>query len=389
MGQAAGLTGTDSRCQGGRSVTIGCFMVRRSFLALVACAAALPADGSEEKLVGGPFVVHAGPRAATVVWVTQAGEARLGTDPKELREASPSLRVHKAGFTNLKPGQKYYYDVLGRDEGKGSFKTAPTGPASFQFVVYGDTRTRHALHQRIVDAVVKVEPDFVLHTGDLVADGTNTSQWPVFFQIERELLRKTVFFPALGNHERNSRHFYEFFDITTPYYSFDWGSAHFTILNSDLGNAAESEQAKERFWAEQLRWLEEDLTAHRKADFRFVAMHHPPFTAVKRRQGPNPHLTAMVPLFEQYRVAAVFLGHDHNYQHHLKNGVRYIVTGGGGAPLYPVDAPIEGITQKVESTEHYVRVCIEGDRAVMEAVALDGHLIDRIELGPAPPNIKQ
>jgi phosphodiesterase/alkaline phosphatase D-like protein len=59
-------------------------------------------------------------------------------------------------------------DALGRDEGRGSFKTAPSGPADFQFVVYGDTRTRHDMHRRVVAAVIKHGiPDFVMHTGDL------------------------------------------------------------------------------------------------------------------------------------------------------------------------------------------------------------------------------
>jgi len=195
------------------------------------------------------------------------------------------------------------------------------------------------------------------------------------------LLRKTVFFPVLGNHERNSRDFYEFFDVTTPYYSFDWGEAHFTVLNSDLGNAAESKEAREKFWAEQLRWLEEDLATHQNMPLRFVAMHHPPFTAVKKRQKGDKPVMDMVPLFEKYKVSAVLNGHDHNYQHHLKNGVHYIVTGGGGAPLYPVDAPLKGITLKVERIEHFVRVKVEGSHAVLEAVALDGRIIDTLELG--------
>jgi len=38
-------------------------------------------------------------------------------------------------------------------------------------------------------------PDFVMHTGDLVADGNDSGMWPVFFDIERELLRKSAFFP--------------------------------------------------------------------------------------------------------------------------------------------------------------------------------------------------
>ena len=348
-------------------------------LTVALCAATLAQAG--EKLVGGPFVVHDTSKSATVVWIVKGADLGVGLSPDAYSTTTSSLRAEKVSLTNLKPATTYYYNVLGTEEGKGSFKTAPSGPASFMFVVYGDTRTRHELHKRIADAIAKTSPDFVVHTGDLVSNGTDTAQWPIFFSIERDLLRKTAFFPVLGNHERNCREFYEFFDATTPYYAFDWGSAHFTVLNSDLGNIALSEEAKERFWAEQLRWLEDDLKAHQKADFRFVTMHHPPFTAVKKRQGGNPQVQPMVPLFEKYNVTAVFNGHDHNYQHHLKNGVHYIVTGGGGAPLYPVDAPLKGITVKVASTENYVRIKVDGAKAHVEAIALDGHLIDRIELG--------
>jgi hypothetical protein len=40
--------------------------------------------------------------------------------------------------------------------------------------------------------------------------------------------------------------------------------------------------------------------------------------------------------------------------------VHYLITGGGGAPLYDVDKPPEGITQKVISTEHFVSVKVTG-----------------------------
>jgi 3',5'-cyclic AMP phosphodiesterase CpdA len=333
-----------------------------------------------ETWVGGPYVVNVGPRSATVVWVVPATEVKLGTEPGKLTQAAASLRAEKVTYSGLKPGTTYYYDVGGRDEGKGQFKTAPVGDASFKFVVYGDTRTRHDMHRRVIEAVQKAEPDFIVHTGDLVADGSDTTHWPFFFSIERELLRKAAFFPSLGNHERNNPQFYDFFQVRTPYYSFDWGQAHFTILNSDLGNAALSRSAREQFWTEQTRWLEQDLERSQKAAFRFVAMHHPPFTAVKRRQGGNREVQALVPIFEKYRATVVFGGHDHNYQHHFKDGVRYVVTGGGGAPLYEVDGAMEGLTQKVESTEHFVQVKVDGSKARLEAVALDGRLIDQIEV---------
>ena len=261
--------------------------------------------------------------------------------------------------------------MLGNEAGRGAFKTPPAGAAEFKFVVYGDTRSRHDMHQRVIDAMVKTEPDFVIHTGDLVADGLDTAQWPRFFSIERELLRKTVFFPVLGNHERNSPHYFEFFDMKKPYYSFDWGTAHFSLLDTGI---AQSE------WDEQARWFEADLERAAKADFRFVIFHHPPYTAVKRRQGDGGRPRGLVPLMEKHKVQAVFSGHDHNYQRHFQNGIHYVVTGGGGAPLYPVDAPIEGMTKKVVSTEHYVQMRVNGAAARMEAVALDGSLIEGVEI---------
>jgi hypothetical protein len=182
-------------------------------------ASGLPLSAAE-KLVGGPFVVHAGPKSATVAWIVEAGEATLGTEPGKADKSAPVLRAEKVSYTGLQPGATYYYDALGREEGRGSFKTAPSGPADFQFVVYGDTRTRHDMHRRVIAAVLKHGmPDFVMHTGDLVADGADSAQWPVFFDIERELLRHAAFFPSLGNHERNNHQFYDFFDVSTPYYS--------------------------------------------------------------------------------------------------------------------------------------------------------------------------
>jgi hypothetical protein len=103
-----------------------------------------------ERLVGGPFVVHAGPRSATVAWIVETGEATLGTEPGKAEKTAPVLRAEKTSYTGLQPGTTYYYDALGRDEGRGSFKTAPNGLADFQFVVYGDTRTRHDVHRRVL-----------------------------------------------------------------------------------------------------------------------------------------------------------------------------------------------------------------------------------------------
>ena len=153
-------------------------MIRHTACLLLAAALAAPAA---ETLVGGPYVVNVGPRTATVCWVVQASEVRLGAAAEQLNVAAPVLQSRKVTYAGLKPGNTYYYDVNDSEAGKGSFKTPPDGDVPFNFIVYGDTRTRHELHQKIVDAMVKSAPDFVVHTGDLVSDGYDSAQWPIFF----------------------------------------------------------------------------------------------------------------------------------------------------------------------------------------------------------------
>jgi hypothetical protein len=91
-------------------------------------------------------------------------------------------------------------------------------------------------------------------------------------------------------------------------------------------------------------------------------------------------MTALEPLFEKYKVSAGFFGHDHNYQHYLKDGVHYFITGGGGAPLYDVDFPPAGIVKKVESTENFVSVRVTAGKAHLEAFKPNGDSIDISDL---------
>lgn len=350
-------------------------------------AAAFPAPSTAQNIVGGPFVVNATPKSATIVWIVQSDEVAFRQQAGAESTVSPALQVEKTTLAGLKPNTWYEYELPGREAAKGSFKTPPSAPepAPFQFLLYGDTRTRHDVHRRVMTEILKHGiPDFVLHTGDLVADGNDTSLWPIFFDIERDLLRQTVFYPSLGNHERDTHYFQDFFRHDAPYYSFDWGNAHFVVINSDIANVSASQRERDAFWAEQTRWLEDDLASHQGADYRFVIAHHPPFTAVARRQGDNPQMTALVPMFEQYHVSAGMFGHDHNYQHYLKNGIHYVISGGGGAPLYDVSKPPEAITQKVASIENFVMVSVDGKTAHVKAVAIDGSTLDEFEIHGSP-----
>src|SRR5258708_4524327 len=161
-----------------------------------------------EKVMGGPYVVNVGPRSATVMWMVQSGEITVGTEPGKIEKAAPILRTERIELRGLFPGRTYYYQAFPGEAGKGSFKTAPREAAPFQFVVYGDVRTRHDVHRTVIQSMLKyANPDFVVQTGDLVEDASDTSLWPIFFDVERELLRKAAFYPTIGNHEHNARNY--------------------------------------------------------------------------------------------------------------------------------------------------------------------------------------
>ncbi len=339
---------------------------------LLLSVSTLPA---QDKLSKGPVVQNVQTDRATITWVTTRTAGRLQKEgaaaPTEIEEPF----YHALELTGLEPGTFYRYDLHQHGvEAQASFTTAPKDNKPFSFIVFGDTRTRHDVHRRVIERIVAEKPPFVLNTGDLVSNGLNPADWDKFFEIEKDLLRNAAYYPVLGNHERNAPVFSKYFSFpagNSYYYSFDWGDAHFVGLDSDQFDTA--------LFDEMRAWLEQDLKRTKKP-LVFVFFHTPLYTAVEKRAGSAAKLAEKVePLLLAGKVTAVFNGHDHNYQHHLKDGLHHIVTGGGGAPLYDVK-PIPEITLKVAKTENYVRVRVEGGKAHLEAVDLEGNIIDSFDL---------
>ena len=133
------------------------------------------------------------------------------------------------------------------------------------------------------------------------------------------------------------------------YYSFDIGDAHFIALNSYLPFEPGSPQ---------YRWLDEDLKGAADYKWKFVFLHDPFYSTGKHGSNINER-RILCPLFEKGGVAIVFAGHDHLYERteNIK-GVTYIVTGGGGAPLY--DAIKTDWSAAIDDTHHFCKVRIEG-----------------------------
>ena len=96
----------------------------------------------------------------------------------------------------------------------------------------------------------------------------------------------------------------------------------------------------------------------------------------------------LVPVFDEFGVDLVFMGHDHHYERTwpLRGGVIapagegtvYVTTGGGGATVRETGA--SGFTARAEASHHYVRVAVDGGLLNLEMVRADGTVGDTLSL---------
>jgi hypothetical protein len=194
-----------------------------------------------------------------------------------------------------------------------------------KIVIFGDTRTNHAEHRKIIKMMRDEKPSVVFNTGDLMTHGWSMFSWYFYHTIEKDLINEAEYFPAMGNHEHHSWFYYYYFDLPGKenYYSVNRYGIHFVVLDSNLGGKKFKPQAK---------WLEKDLEKNKNAPFIFLVFHHPLYSTMKIED--EKHIKEYIePLLVKYDVPAVFNAHLHSYERSEVRGVQHIITAGGGAPL--------------------------------------------------------
>ncbi|MEP6866518.1 MAG: metallophosphoesterase [Deltaproteobacteria bacterium] len=375
--------------------------MRRCWLVMLACVLCATSAVAAPKMLKGPYLQDLAPTSITVMWEMDVEvPAKLvvngpGVANRERTIDVAPAHIVEARIDKLEPASRYRYKVIVGDEAwEGELRTAPPDgkDVPFTFVVYGDSRNGVEQHRRVLDRVAQEVPDFVLGTGDMVDEGFREDQWQQFFDVENRLLRDNVYFPALGNHDRQGRGrtadtYRAYFSVpenggdSERYYAFTYASARFLVLDSNAYSFALTDQTA---------WLERELVAARQdptVRHIFVVMHHPPFS-ISLHGGNIDLRDRWTPLFEKYQVSAVFSGHDHVYERAEHNGVRYFVSGGAGAPLYPKRANANPVdveaVKKFERALHYLRITVSGTRLEVTAVRADGTAIETTAWADGP-----
>ncbi len=335
---------------------------------------------STTQISQGPWLARGGDSTMTVVWTTRNSVRGgvtygVGEGPGGKVVDPVSRTRHILSLAGLLSGTRYIYrlDSGGDTSVVSWFRTFPAAGSPVTFVMYGDTRSDHAAHSSVLRRMEPYRPLFVVNTGDLVASNTQKN-WDAFFHDlcdSSDIGRTSAYYATPGNHENGPMYYEEEVlpssdsDRRAYFYSFDAGGIHFIALNTEIAYDPGSEE---------YAWLVADLasSASRTAAFRIAFWHRPPYST--NNHGSDLHVRSVLcPLMEANDVSFVFTGHDHCYERTLPiNGTTYIVTGGGGAPLYRFHADSAWVAYK-ESVHHFCLLTSSGDSLQMKMIrASDG-----------------
>ncbi len=261
--------------------------------------------------------------------------------------------------------------------------------APFNFVAYGDVRFMNPSETKasdpvrrklLVQKIADEKPLFLLITGDVVEHGSNAAQWNVFDEETAPLRTSGVkIYPALGNHdlwggaEALEHYFQRFPDLQhSRYYSLRVDNLMVFTLDS-----SEDERG-----GDEMQWLDRQIDAlPQDVQFVVVQLHHPPLTRSHDRMlggghSPREPEEEMASFLESRASKSkakfvVVTGHVHNYERYERNGVMYVVSGGGGATPYKIHRQPNDYYRDDGPTYHYCRFEVRRGKLAMHMIKLD------------------
>jgi hypothetical protein len=275
----------------------------------------------------------------------------------------------------LQPGQKYYYIVGGNCSWseEHTFTTPPSANQTFILIAYGESGCAemdgsHHIneHQASLNVTKSVysqlgNTDFLLNLGGLSFAKGYSSVWDTFFDIMEPIASAIPYMVATGVAEigqnitnatcSNStecggecgvplmkRFSMPWTNGDSPWYDFNFGSAHFVVISTEHDITTGSTQYQ--FVVSSLQSVD-----HSQTPWIIFAGHRPMYTASSqdlREQNITDTLQAhLEPLFRIYQVDVALWSYHHSYQRTcpvyrgncVEGGTVHIVVGTGGAQL--------------------------------------------------------
>jgi acid phosphatase type 7 len=264
-------------------------------------------------------------------------------------------------------------------------------------IVYGDTRfteregvVNAVARRALVEKISSERPAAIFIGGDLVYEGRDAADYRTF-QTETSAWSEAHIpvFPALGNHELKGcpredpqaclENWWNTF-AEPPLRPHRWYSV---AIGSNLLALVLDSDSPLKPGSQQRAWFEAQMAGTPdEVKFILIVLHYPPvrdpfFPRARDEQEIARYLGRHA---RSLRARVLVVGsHVHNYERYLRDGVNYVVSGGGGAK--PVPAPRmfgEQSHLRTAVNFHYLRLTLSSDRMAASMVRYD---VARVE-GP-------
>ncbi len=316
-------------------------------LLLLAFVLALPAAALAQTVTRGPYLQKGTPTGIIVRWQTDLATESVvdyGPSPTDLSFVADNLTPtteHEVELQDLSPATTYFYsigtlaEVLAGGDADHMFITSPEIGIEqpTRIWVVGDSGTADANARAVRDRYLELTgtqyTNLFLMLGDnAYSDGTQNEYQAALFDMYPSLLRQTVVWPTLCNHDGRSADsatqsgvYYDILSLPTlgeaggspsgteAYYSFDYSNIHFIVLDS-FGTDRSPTGA-------MMTWLQNDLMVHDQP-WVVAFWHHPPYSKGSHDSDTEIRLIDMranaLPILEAGGVDLVMTGHSHVYE---------------------------------------------------------------------------
>jgi hypothetical protein len=311
------------------------------FLTIILSSSALFAQ-----VIRGPYLQRGSSTEIVVRWRTLTpsdSSVRYGPGPGLLTASAndPTITTeHEISLVNLSPATTYYYSVgsstlpMAGNDPNHFFLTAPlSGTATpMRIWVLGDSGTHSPMQLAVRNAYYlftgSTHTNLWMMLGDnAYPSGRDLEYQSAVFNMYPEMLRKSVLWPTLGNHDTDgettgsSFPYYDIFTLPTngeagglasgteAYYSFDYGNVHFICLDSMTSNRSVA--------GAMMTWLRNDLVSTAQP-WVIAFWHHPPYSKGSHDSDTESHLIEMREvanrILEDGGADLVLTGHSHSYE---------------------------------------------------------------------------
>lgn len=352
-------------------------------------------------LTRGPYLQTGTTNSMVVRWRTDtATDSRVlyGTTQGTLNLAATDAAVtteHVVKVSGLTADTKYYYSVgtttgtLAGGDANHYFYTHPAVGTVRPIRIWGvsDVQNGGTVTQAVRDSYAAyagtTRTDIWLTSGDNTPAGLDAEYQNRIFDMFPAMLRNTVIWPAIGNHDMNqsstpSATLPYFLTFTMPqagesggypsgsmrYYSYDYGNVHFICLDSMASDRSST--------GAMMTWLRNDLAATTQR-WIIAYWHHVPYSKGTHNSDSTSEVqmtdmrTIALPILEAGKVDLVLGGHSHVYER------SYLIDGHYGlSTTFTSAMKVNGGDGRLTGTGAYTKAGVNGHEGAVYITAAIG-----------------